>query len=123
MMKRAKAAEVRTARAAEEKAKLLNNIERTDKVVVRPLAFHAQRLAEPGKTSASGMEARKSAGRSAFPWSGRENRPGGEKNGSGKIKRPEADKRGKRSTMAECFYRIGTVVLTFRRPVLPEGSA
>ncbi|MDY3750369.1 ribosomal protection-like ABC-F family protein [Christensenella minuta] len=46
MMKRAKAAEVRTARAAEEKAKLLKNIERTDKVVVRPLAFHAQRLAE-----------------------------------------------------------------------------
>ena len=84
------------ARAAEEKAKLLKNIESTDKVVVRAACVSKRSgWAEPGKTSASGMEARKSAGRSAFPWSGRENRPGGEKNGSGKIKRPEADKREK----------------------------
>lgn len=46
MMKRAKTAEARSHKAAAEKEKLLKNIERADRVVVRPLRFHSARLAE-----------------------------------------------------------------------------
>lgn len=46
MMKRAKAIEERQLSAIEEKARLLKNIETTDRLLIRPLAYHAERLAE-----------------------------------------------------------------------------
>ena len=46
MMKRAKTAEKRAAKAAEEKAGLLKNIEQADEIRIKPLSFHGQRILE-----------------------------------------------------------------------------
>ncbi len=44
MMKRAKTVEERTQKAVEEKAGLLKNIEKAEKIVLKPLVYHTQRL-------------------------------------------------------------------------------
>ncbi len=46
MMKRAKTAETRAQKAAEEKAKLLKNLEQSDELKLQPLSYHTERLAE-----------------------------------------------------------------------------
>jgi len=46
MMKRSKSLETRRQRAVEEKVKLLNNMETTDRLSIRPVDFHTQRLVE-----------------------------------------------------------------------------
>ena len=46
MMKRAKAAETRRLTAADEKSKLLKNVERSDRLLIRPLEYPTDRLAE-----------------------------------------------------------------------------
>lgn len=46
MMKRAKTVEARSEKAAEEKEKLLKNIEKAERVFLSPLRFHSARLAE-----------------------------------------------------------------------------
>lgn len=46
MMKRSKSIETRRERAAEEKTKLLKNVETADKLSIKPLDYHAQRLVE-----------------------------------------------------------------------------
>ncbi len=45
MMKRAKTVEARSEKAAEEKEKLLKNIEKAERVFLKPLRFHSARLA------------------------------------------------------------------------------
>ena len=51
MMKRAKAAEARREKAAEDKAGLLKNVEKAPELILRPLPHHSRRLME-----ASGIE-------------------------------------------------------------------
>ncbi|MDR1906256.1 MAG: ATP-binding cassette domain-containing protein, partial [Clostridiales bacterium] len=46
MMKRAKAIEKRQTDAAEEKSKLLKNLETTDELTLRPIEYHADKLIE-----------------------------------------------------------------------------
>ena len=51
MMKRSKAIEKRKERGIEEKAKLLKNLEEAESLKLRPLLFHAKRIAELDKVS------------------------------------------------------------------------
>ncbi|HEX2986283.1 MAG TPA: ABC-F type ribosomal protection protein [Caproiciproducens sp.] len=51
MMKRSKAIEARKLDAAEEKGKLLKNIETAEPLAIRPLAYHADRLVEANDLS------------------------------------------------------------------------